>query len=251
MIQQFKNIEQASNAAVDQLTKLVRKAVSEKGFCSMVLAGGKTPRLTYELLGTVPNTEQMPWEQIHFFWSDERWLADNHPDSNYYMIYKALLAKVPIPPGNIHKIATGYTNPETGAEMYEKQLRVFFHSQSLGEMQRGAEELNVPGFDLALLGMGADGHTASLFPGSDLLKEKRKWVGSVPEGVGTPPVARITLTLPALNLTENIIFLISGNRKREILQTILTRPEEAEKIYPAARIKPTGKLIWLVAEKDD
>ena len=115
-------------------------------------------------------------------------------------------------------------------------------------MHSGGEVMAVPSFDLVLLGMGTDGHIASLFPGSHLLEEKRRWVAAVPEGAGSPPCARITLTLPVLNGAKNILFLISGSRKREILDTILLRPREAEKLYPAARIKPAGNLIWLVAE---
>jgi 6-phosphogluconolactonase/glucosamine-6-phosphate isomerase/deaminase len=95
--------------------------------------------------------------------------------------------------------------------------------------------------------MGTDGHTASLFPGSNLLEEKKKWVAAVPAGEGSPPVARITLTLPVLNRAKNILFLLAGSPKREILNTILTRPDEAEALYPAARIKPAGNLVWLVA----
>jgi 6-phosphogluconolactonase/glucosamine-6-phosphate isomerase/deaminase len=133
--------------------------------------------------------------------------------------------------------------------MYEKHLRDFFYANPLAEMRNIAEDMTVPSFDLALLGMGTDGHTASLFPGSLLLEEKKKWVAAVPDGTGSPPVARITLTLPVLNQAKNILFLISGSKKKEILDTILARPAEAEELYPAARIRPAGNLEWLVAEK--
>jgi 6-phosphogluconolactonase len=190
----------------------------------------------------------MPWRQSHFFWGDERWVTSTHQDSNFAMAHKTLLAKVHIPPQNIHRISTEDTNPDEGAARYEKHLRDFFHTKPSAEIKKIAADLSAPRFDLVLLGMGADGHTASLFPGSSLLEEKKEWIAAVPAGVGSPPVARITLTLPVLNQAKNILFLIAGNRKRELLDTILLRPEEAEELYPAARIKPAGNLIWLVAE---
>ena len=118
------------------------------------------------------------------------------------------------------------------------------------EAKSAARNMIFPNFDIILLGMGSDGHIASLFPGSELLKEKKKWVAAVPQEVGSPAAARVTLTLPVFNQATNILFLISGSKKRKILDTILSNPAEAEEIYPAALIKPAGNLIWLVAEKD-
>jgi len=237
MVREFANIRQASAAAVNIMIDLARSAVAARGFFTFVLAGGSTPRQAYELLAAAANAARMPWQQSHFFWGDERWLAADHPDSNFSMADKALLSRVPVPAANIHRITTGHSDPETGAGLYEKHLRDFFRSR----------DLPVPRFDLVLLGMGTDGHTASLFPGSDLLEEKKKWVAAVPPGAGAPPVARITLTLPVLNRARNICFLIAGKKKKEILHTILTRPQEAEALYPAARVKPAGSLVWLVA----
>lgn len=250
MLRKFKNLEEASIAAVNHMIEIASTAVSEKGFCTMVLAGGKTPQLTYELLGTAPHSGQMPWEQIHFFWGDERWLADNHPENNFSTASKYLFAKVTVPASNIHPISTGYETPEIGAEMYEKHLRDFFSSKSPLAGQSKVGDMFFPSFDLILLGMGTDGHTASIFPGSNLLEEQKKWVAAVPQGKGSPPVARISLTLPVINQARNILFLISGHRKRTILHAILARPLDAARIYPAARIKPAGNLTWLVAEKD-
>ena len=249
MIREFANIQEASSAAVEHIMDLARTAVMDKGFCSIVLAGGSTPQKTYELLSANAHAEQMPWQQSHFFWGDERWVTSTHPDSNFSMADKALLSKIPVPPGNIHQITTTHKNPEAAALIYEKNLRDFFQMMGPAEMKNITGDTTIPSFDLVLLGMGKDGHIASLFPGSDLLEEKKKWVAAVPEGAGSPPVARITLTLPVLNRAKNIIFLIAGSRKKAILDTILTRPEEAEKLYPAARIKPAGNLVWLAAEK--
>jgi 6-phosphogluconolactonase len=250
LVQQFNNIGEASIAVYDQIVDIANSAVSAKGFCTIVLAGGKTPQKTYELLSKPSRTDQMPWQQCHFFWGDERWLVPEDPDSNFFMAHNALFSKVQIPPQNVHQIPTGHQTPEIGAEMYEKHLRDFFHSKPLTESIKVSENRTFPSFDLILLGMGTDGHTASLFPGSNYLEEKEKWVTAVEEGVGSPPVPRITLTLPVLNQTKNILFLLSGNEKKKILDTILDKPEEAEKLYPAAHVKPRGNLIWVIAEKD-
>ena len=250
LVQQFKNIKQASIAVADQILNITNAAVSDKGFCTIVLAGGKTPQQAYELLSKPPRAEQMPWQQSHFFWGDERWLASSHPDSNFFMAHRALFSKVQISPQNIHLIPTSDQAPEIGAEMYEKHLRDFFHLKSLTESSSNSENFTFPSFDLILLGIGADGHTASLFPGSNFLDEKEKWVTAVEGCEGSPPIPRITLTLPVLNQAKNVLFLISGNRKKKVLDTILDKPEEAEKLYPAAHVKPSGNLIWVVAEEN-
>ncbi|MDX1776606.1 MAG: 6-phosphogluconolactonase [Desulfobulbales bacterium] len=250
MVREFTNIQEASKAAVKIIIDIARSAAVSQGFCSIVLAGGSTPRQTYELLGEPRNAEQMPWQTSHFFWGDERWVASTHQESNYSMADKSFLSKVHIPEMNIHRISTGYENPSIGAAGYEKLLREFFISGGRMETDGMPDGNTFPSFDLILLGMGADGHTASLFPGSALLEEKQKWVVSVPTGIGSPPVARITLTLPVINQAKNILFLISGRRKRQILDTMLARPAEAERLFPAARIKPAGSLVWLVAEQD-
>ena len=247
MVREFVNIHQASSAAVKYILEFAAHAVMVKGFCTIVLAGGSTPRLTYEILSEPANASQMPWQQSHFFWGDERWVAATHPDSNFAMAHKFLLSKIHVPPQNIHQITTGHSSPEIGAEVYEKHLRDFFYSMPMVEMKDPPNDSPLPSFDLVLLGMGTDGHTASLFPGSDLLMENKKWVASVPERAETPSLPRITMTLPILNRAKNILFLISGSRKRKVLNTILTRPAEAENLYPAARIKPDGNLIWLAS----
>jgi len=249
MLRKFKNIQEASSAAVQYIVDLAVSAVLDKGFFSIVLAGGSTPRLTYELLSEPVNAEKIPWQESHFFWGDERWVAKEHPDSNFGMADKTLLSKVPIPPQNIHRITTEHKSPEIGAERYEEELRNFFYSSSGGELNSYLTGASMPSFDLVLLGMGSDGHTASLFPGSSLLTEQTKWVGAIPHNTGTPPLPRITLTLPVINQAKNIIFLISGKEKRDILNTILSKPQEAKKLYPAALISPTGSLFWLVVEK--
>lgn len=248
LVQQFKNLEQASIAVADHMIRFARSAVLDKGFCTIVLAGGRTPQQTYEILTHPAKADQMPWQQCHFFWGDERWVSSTHRDSNFAMANKALLTKVHIPPQNIHQIPTGHPDPETGAAMYEKHLRDFFHSLPLTESVRISEKTTFPCFDLILLGMGTDGHTASLFPGTRDLAEKKKWVAAVKSDTGSPPGQRITLTLPVINEAKNVLFLIAGSEKRAILDTFLDQPAGAAEDYPAARVRPAGELIWVVAE---
>lgn len=248
----YSTLDQASIAAVDLIEELVESAVSDKGFCTIVLAGGRTPQRTYELMGDPARAAQIPWQQCHFFWGDERWVPATHPDSNFYKAHKAFFSQLYIPPQNIHQIPTGNRDPETGAAMYEKHLRDFFHTKPLLESSGTSAETTFPIFDLVLLGMGADGHTASLFPESPLLAEKKKWVACVTEKTGSPPVPRITLTLPVFNAARNILFLVAGKKKRKILDSFLEkpRPERTGIHYPAGSITPRDRLVWLVAEND-
>ena len=248
-VQYYADLEQGSIAAAHQILQLAQAAILEKGLFTLVLAGGQTPKLLYELLSQPAIANQMPWQQSHFFWGDERWLSSSDPDSNFNMVYETLLAKVHIPPQNIHQISTGHRNAANGAEMYEKHLRDFFHSIPQTEINRTPDNISYPEFDMILLGMGADGHTASLFPASPALEEKNRWVALVEEQAGSPPVQRITMTLPVLNHARNIIFLVAGSEKQKIVQTILHEPDRAQKLYPAARVKPTVELTWIVAEK--
>ena len=251
MVRKFADLYDASTAAVKYITDVADRAVRNKGCCTIVLAGGSTPRLTYELLSVPANATRLQWQQCHFFWGDERWVPLTHPASNFAMAQKALFAKVHIPPQNIHPITTGLRSPEVGAALYEQHLHDFFSPRERSGKKTSDRDAGIPSFDLILLGMGSDGHTASLFAGSKLLEERKKWVAAVPGGHGEPPVPRITLTLPVINGAGSILFLIAGKRKKEILDTILTKPIEAEKLYPAARVKSAGKVVWLVAEKAD
>ena len=250
IIERYRTLDQASIAAADHIEEIVGAAISGKGFCTFVLAGGRTPLHTYELLGKPERTTRIPWPQCHYFWGDERWVPATHTDSNFLMAHNTLLSHLHIPPRNIHKIPTDSRDPETDAALYEKHLRDFFRTLPESETAGNSPDTAFPIFDLILLGMGSDGHTVSLFPGSDFLTERTKWVAAVAGGTGTPPVARITLTLPVLNRARNILFLIAGKRKREIAETFLDKPwpTRMKMNYPAACIKPSDRLIWLVAE---
>ena len=197
---------------------------------SVALAGGNTPRRVYELLATERLKQRVDWAQVELFFGDERCVPPDHPDSNYAMVYEALISKVAIPGKNVHRIV-GEGNPGESAILYERELRTFFAGASW------------PRFDLVLLGMGEDGHTASLFPGSDAFNEKSKWVVTTkPESGGHD---RITLTVPVFNQAARVVFLVAGAAKAERLAQVL-RPQHLPPL-PAQVIHPVaGSLEWFV-----
>jgi 6-phosphogluconolactonase len=225
--------------AAEGICTAAKQNIASHGSFSLVLAGGNTPRKLYELLAVPPYTDTIPWRNMHIFWGDERWVAPNHPDSNFNMAEQSLLAKIDIPAVNIHRIRTDLPTPEAAAAAYEKELLDFFSN---------AAQTN-PGFDMVLLGMGKDGHTASLFPDSPALNITDRLVAAVRAPNASPPVDRITLTLPALNKASDVLFLISGQVKIEIMQSIVEKPKEKRRPYPAARIRPRNRLMWLAAQE--
>jgi 6-phosphogluconolactonase len=192
----------------------------------MVLSGGSTPRAAYQLLGRM----QLDWDCAELFFSDERFVPPDHPDSNYRMVRENLLASGEVHPRKLLAIPTDGT-PQSAADRYDETLR-----QQYGA---GTLEAGVPLFHLALLGLGDDGHTASLLPGQPVLEERERWVAPVPEGRTEP---RISLTYPALESSALILFLVSGAGKRDALA------QARAGIGPAGGIKPQGKVLWLVDE---
>jgi len=224
-IEIFNSPEALIHRAAQLFARQVSQAVAQRGQFSVALAGGKTPQALYEHLATLA----LPWQQMHFFWSDERCVGPLEAGSNYGMAFKAWLSRVPIPAENIHRIL-GELPPQQAAERYENELRSFFGKQ--------------PRFDLALLGMGEDGHTASLFPGSSALQETQAWVVCVPHDTPPPPlVTRVTLTFTALNACRLALFLVSGKGKAPRLAEI----RRGESGLPAEKVQPPkGKLLWLV-----
>jgi 6-phosphogluconolactonase len=227
------DLTELSRGAATLVVKQARARVAEKGVFTLVLSGGKTPLGLYEMLGQPPYLSQMPWSQTQFFWGDERCVGPDSPFSNFGAAQATMLAKAPIPAGNIHRMH-GELPPQEGAEAYQLELQGFFGHT--------AEEF--PEFDLVLLGMGANGHVASIFPGSPLLQEDHQWVAAVPPG-GEPSLARLTLTLPVLGCARDILFLVSGENKREAVHTILEDPENAGD-YPAAQVHPQDRLWWML-----
>src|SRR5580693_1657793 len=207
-------------------------AAASRGRFAICLSGGSTPRRFYQLLAESPYRDAMPWDRIHWFWGDERFVPWDHPDSNYGMVHATLLGRARVPPGNIHGIATNGT-PADAAAAYERVLKSHYGSESLDPTR--------PLFDIQILGLGPDGHTASLIPGTSVLEERHRWVAEV---IGGRPEPRITLTYPALESSRHTAFLVVGADKRETLSRALA----GDPALPAARIRPIGELIWFVDE---
>lgn len=227
------DLTELSRGAATLVVKQARRAVAERGSFTFVLSGGKTPLGLYEMLGQPPYLSQMPWGQTHFFWGDERCVPPDSPHSNFGAAQATMLAKAPIPAQNLHRMR-GELPPQEGAEAYQLELHDFF----------GHTAGTFPRFDLILLGMGANGHTASLFPGTPQLEENERWVVPVAP-MGEPPLSRLTLTLPVLNHAQDVLFLVSGENKREAVHAVLEDPENAGE-YSAARVRPQGALWWML-----
>jgi 6-phosphogluconolactonase len=200
---------------------------------TVALSGGSTPRRLYELLTEPPRRDRMPWERIHWFWGDERFVPRDHPDSNYRMVREAMLSRVAIPAGNIHPVPTVGLDPEEAARAYERELQAVHGSDRLDPAR--------PLFDVTLLGLGSDGHTASLFPGTSAVEERRRWVVAV---VGAKPEPRISLTFPALDSSANLAFLVAGEGKRAALARVLA----GDRTLPAARLRSVGRL-WFFFDR--
>jgi 6-phosphogluconolactonase len=229
------NGEAVSRAAAEMLVSLALKKVKSKESFAVALSGGSTPKNMFAILANdAVLRDRMPWDRVHFFWGDERHVAPDHTDSNYRMANEAMLSRVPVPSENIHRIRA--ENPDAGkaAEEYEQELRGFF--------KLAAEQL--PPFDCVLLGMGPDGHTASLFPGTKALHERQRLV--VSNWVAKFQSYRITMTTPVLNNADMVIFLVSGAEKAEPLRVVLEGQKQTD-LFPSQLIEPThGKLLWLV-----
>jgi 6-phosphogluconolactonase len=241
-IYHYSNTQEMSQAAAEFVCQLAEESVKQRGRFTVALSGGNTPRMLYAYLAQAPYAHKIPWPQTHLFWGDERFIPANHPDSNFAMAAQALIKHAPIPTENVHRIITEHFTPEDAADVYQDTLRDRF------EAFMSLSDEGFPVFDLILLGMGSDGHTASLFPDSPVLNEKKRWVAATPVPNLAPQVRRITLTLPVINAARNVIFLVAGAEKQPIVQAVLDAPEKARELYPAARVAPTGKVLWFLGE---
>jgi 6-phosphogluconolactonase len=220
-------------AAAEEVMRSANEAVAARGRFTIALSGGSTPKSLFNLLATNARTT-LPWDRMFFFWGDERHVPPTDPESNYRMAEEAMLSKIPVAPGNVFRIPVENPDAAAAAEEYEKMLRKFF--------QTAPDE--VPRFDLILLGMGPDGHTASLFPGTAALQEKSRLV--VANWVEKLKTYRLSLTLPVLNAARCVAFLVSGTDKAAVLKTVLEEDVPGEQ-YPSKLVKPSdGKLIWFV-----
>jgi 6-phosphogluconolactonase len=226
-------------AAAEVFVQRTAAAAGARGAAFVALSGGSTPRGLYALLADPggPFRARVPWPALHVFWGDERPVPPDHPDSNYRVAHEALLARVPVPPAQVHRIPAEDPDARRAAERYAAELRHVFAAH--GRLEEGW-----PRFDLVLLGMGADGHTASLFPGTDVLHERIALVAAawVP-ALGTH---RITLTAPVLNRADAVAFLVTGADKAETLAAVLDGAPRPV-MYPSQAIRPEhGALLWLV-----
>lgn len=213
--------------SLELTTAKIQTAIQERGMCTIALSGGSTPKPLYEAIATQP----LPWEKIHVFWGDERYVPPDDSDSNQLMARRAWLDKVEIPVQNIHPMPTNEPDPADAAQKYEAHLKEFFHLQP-GEF---------PQLDVNLLGMGDDGHTASLFPHTAALQVRDRLI-TVGDKDGQP---RITFTVPTINQSRCIIFLVAGANKRPALAEIFAS-EADDFTYPARLVQPQGELWWLL-----
>lgn len=229
MIEVLDDAAAVATAAAERVVALLAEPQERLAVC---LSGGSTPERLYRLLASEYRA-RVPWPRVHWFFGDERFVPADSKDSNMRMAKQALFDRAPVPAANIHAIATGAASPDEAAVLYEKELQRFY----------GAERLDPrrPLFAVVLLGLGEDGHTASVFPGDPLLAETHRWVAGVERQGLAPLVPRVTLMLPALASTRELLFLVSGARKREALQRVL-----AGEHLPAAHARTEGAIVWLV-----
>jgi 6-phosphogluconolactonase len=236
-VRPFATADDVADAAVYLFVTLAAKAVAERGrfFCS--LAGGTTPLNCYRILAAPQISSKVNWERTHVFWGDERCVPEGDKDRNDEAALDALLRKVPLPSKNIHRVPASEAD---GAQRYESELRRVFSSLPLEESPVSSD---VPRFDLILLGMGPDGHTASLFPGHPAVEEKTRLVVRV-DGAPKPPPARVTFTLPLINAARCVAFLVTGRDKNTALRRVLN----GDAALPAARVAPRDGTLAFLAD---
>jgi len=234
-VQVFANLEELSRAAADVFQNTVARCADEGRRAYVAVSGGSTPKRLYELLATPPWRDHVHWSCVELYWVDERPVLPTDPQSNYRMVEEALLNDVPLPPTSVHPFPTELASPTAAAEAYDLELK---------EVPR--TEDGWPRFDLILLGMGDDGHTASLFPQSPALSETER--RAVANPVAKLDVERLTLTYPVINHAAHVVFLVSGAGKAEVLNEVMHAPYDPTAL-PAQGVRPVdGTLTWLVDE---
>jgi 6-phosphogluconolactonase len=224
----YETPEELAGAAARDFAARAREAVAERGRFAVVLAGGSTPKATYEVLAR-DYADNLDWSKVHVYFGDERTVPPDHEDSNYRMARETLLSRIRV--GSVHRMRCELT-PEEAAAAYERELREFFGTSD-----------EPPRFDLILLGLGKDGHTASLFPETSALDVTDRWVVANP--VLKLETARLTLTIPIINAAKAVTFLVAGRDKAEALKEILEGDADPRE-YPAKFIRPEGDLTWMV-----
>jgi 6-phosphogluconolactonase len=227
----FPDPDGVSKAAADLFTRIVNETLAARGTCAVALTGGKTPCRLYRLLANRPYRHMINWRNVHLFWGDERCVPPDHPDSNFLLAGRTLLDHIKIPETNVHRMR-GEDDPDRAAEQYQQILR------DVLEPLPG----HFPRFDVLLLGLGDDGHVASLFPNGLELGERERFAIQTQKPGGW---RRISLTLPVLNTASNVVFLVLGESKAPILHRAVGEPD---RFVPASLVRPEGTLYWLVDE---
>jgi 6-phosphogluconolactonase len=233
--------EALRRAAADEILRSCQEVLRARKAFTIALAGGKTPRGLYQLLGGEGDTTyrlKMPWPQVHFFWTDERIVPADHPDSNYGMARETFLQKINATRKQVHRIRTEGMTPPQSAVDYERELKAFFGDHLMLRH-------NVPRFDVVLLGLGADGHAAGLFPGWDVSRALRPLV--VAPRTNEPAKMRISMTPLVINMAANVIFMVAGKEKAAMLRTVIEGQPKQPEVLSAQAIRPSeGRLLWLV-----
>ena len=246
-VRTFVDLASLSEAAATELVGIAQASISARGRFTIALAGGNTPRQTYELLGT-RYRDAIDWARTEVLFGDERFVPHSDARSNYKMAEDALLRRVPIPATHVHPIPTAAATPAEAADQYETTLRRVLgdYTTDIGRADSGTGMSAT--VDVAVLGVGPDGHTASLFPGSPALVEPRRWTHDVDAPTGVQPaVPRITTTVPFLNGARAVVFLVAGEDKRRVVSEILRGGAAALK-YPASLIEPRGRVLWFIEQ---
>jgi 6-phosphogluconolactonase len=234
-IRVFADAEAVSRAAADEFVRAARESIAARGRFTVALSGGSTPKRLYQLLADPPFRDQVDWGKIDFFWGDERSVPPDHNDSNYHTAQEAMLRRLPVQAGHVHRMEAERTDRDAAARDYEAILSRVFNVKSGGEP---------PAFDLILLGMGPDGHTASLFPHTTALAEKSRWV--VVNYVPKFATDRVTFTASVLNKAREVLFLIAGTDKADPLHQVLEGPPNSD-LYPSQLVKPaSGQLVFFL-----
>ena len=221
-----------SQNVAEYIMRIVKESIALYGRFTIALTGGTTPGEAYSLLGSEPIKSQIDWQRVHIFWGDERCVAQNNPDSNFYLAQEVLLDKIAIPKSHIHPMPADQPDRDVASQAYTVEMQHTFGTNG------------IPSFDLIHLGMGPEGHTASLFPHQASLHEIHRLV--MPVSVPKPPPDRLTFTPPLLNAARNVLFLVTGSDKAEALHAVLEGEYQPDE-YPAQIVRPTnGEVVWML-----
>lgn len=232
----FTDLNELSYFTAEYILQKAKTLALQNGIFTIAVSGGTTPKKLFSILAGEHYQKTFPWEKTHIFWVDERYVPESDDDNNYKAAKELLISKTPLlKPNHIHRIDTSLASPEEAAARYDHELKTFFNHK-------------LPSFNIVLLGMGEDGHTASLFPDTEVLHENSKWIASTPAPTEiNPKVPRVTLTYPVLNNSEIVLFLIGGTKRKELAEMFMDSDNIDTLKYPAAGVKNKGSLLWLTS----